>query len=298
MLDYSEFIHPEDEAVRHQLEAIPGFASVVKAFMKIGFEQQMHGIYMAEKIRLSPSQLPDLYNLLPPICKQLGIQEPEFYLEMDPLPNAYTFGDTRIFLCMTSGLVEYLDQDELRSVLAHECGHIACRHVLYHTMAQYLVMGTEFLGIAGNLIQPIRWGLLYWSRRSELSADRAAALVSGSSKEVIETQIRLAGGPKKLTQHINIEEFAAQSKAYEQLTEKKWDKFLQVMVELGRSHPAAAVRVNEIIRWTEQPAFRQLIDALHNPDEKNELCYNCGKRVDRGWKFCRYCGKKIISNNV
>lgn len=293
MIHYSEFIHPEDNAARSQLEAIPGFASAVKAFLKIGLEQQMHGVFMAEKIRLSPSQLPELYDLLPPVCKILGIMEPEFYLEMNPMPNAYTFGDSRLFLCMTSGLVEYLDKEELQSVLAHECGHIACKHVLYHTMGQYLLMGSEFLGIARHLLQPIQWGLLYWSRRSELSADRAAALVSGGSKEVIETQIRLAGGPKTITEKINIQEFAAQSKAYEQLKEKKWDKFLQFLVELGRTHPVSAVRVNEIMNWTAQPQFDKLVDMLHATERIDLVCSVCGKQVEPTWSFCRFCGKQL-----
>ena len=38
----------------------------------------------------------ELYNRLPPICKKLGIEQPEFYLSMDPNPNAWTFGDTKI----------------------------------------------------------------------------------------------------------------------------------------------------------------------------------------------------------
>jgi Zn-dependent protease with chaperone function len=293
MLHYSEFIHHEDAAARSQLEAIPGFASAVKAFLKIGFEQQMHGIFMSEKIRLSASQLPELYNLLPPVCSLLGIQEPEFYLEMNPAPNAFTFGDSRLFLCITSGLVEYLDREELESVIAHECGHIACRHVLYHTMAQYLLMGSEFLGIARHLLQPIQWGLLYWNRRSELSADRASALVAGGSKEIIETQIRLAGGPKSITDKINVEEFAAQSKAFEQLNENKWDKFLHGISELGKTHPASAIRVNEILRWTEQPHFQHLVTALHDQKNQKTACPACNKEVENGWRFCKYCGTNL-----
>lgn len=131
-----DFIHPEDEAARRNLEAIPGFSSILKSFLRMGVEQLLHGLNMANKIRLSEAQLPDLYKRLPPICAKLGITEPEFYLEMNPVPNAYTFGDTRIFLTVTSGLLEYLDDDEIEAVIAHECGHIACRHVLYHTMAR------------------------------------------------------------------------------------------------------------------------------------------------------------------
>lgn len=78
---------------------------------------------MASTIRLSPTQFPEIYKHLPPICERLGIQEPEFYLEMNPTPNAYTAGDTRVFIVVTSSLVEMMDDEELDAILAHECGH-------------------------------------------------------------------------------------------------------------------------------------------------------------------------------
>ncbi|MDD3152458.1 MAG: peptidase M48, partial [Bacteroidales bacterium] len=98
MLHPKDFIHPEDEAALRNMEAIPGFAAAMKMLMKYYQEQQFHGISMASKIRLSPKQLPDIYNILPPICQRLSIQEPEFYLEMNPMPNAFAFGDTRTMI--------------------------------------------------------------------------------------------------------------------------------------------------------------------------------------------------------
>jgi Zn-dependent protease with chaperone function len=139
LIHYQEFIHPEDETARRRLEAVPGFRTAVKWLMGIGVETLCHGLFMAEKIRLSSTQLPELYNHLPPICQRFGIAEPEFYLEAGP-PNAYTLGDTHTFLVITSGLLSHVkNDDELIAVLAHECGHILCRHVLYKTMASMML---------------------------------------------------------------------------------------------------------------------------------------------------------------
>jgi len=38
----SEFIHPEDEAARRQLEAIPGFSGALKLILQVGLEQYFH----------------------------------------------------------------------------------------------------------------------------------------------------------------------------------------------------------------------------------------------------------------
>ena len=101
----SDFIHPEDAAALRQMESIPGFAALVKKILAIGIENLQYGVNMASTIRLSERQLPKIYRHLPPICRRLGISEPEFYLQMDPNPNAWTMGDTRIYIVVTSGLL-------------------------------------------------------------------------------------------------------------------------------------------------------------------------------------------------
>ena len=143
MITSAEFIHPEDAAALQQMENIPGFPTLVKKILSLGYEQLQYGVNMASNIRLSETQLPKIYHHLPPICEKLGIEEPEFYLQMNPMPNAYTFGDSKIFITVTSGLVEMMDDEELDAVLAHECGHILCHHVLYNSVARLLLSGAS-----------------------------------------------------------------------------------------------------------------------------------------------------------
>lgn len=140
-----EFIHPEDIDALEMLDAIPLLPKILKKFLDIGAEQLYYGLNKASKILLSPTQLPEIYNILPPICEQLEIAEPEFYLEMNPYPNAYTFGDTQIAITVTSSLVEMVSHEELRAVIAHECAHIACHHMLYHSLAQVLANASGLL---------------------------------------------------------------------------------------------------------------------------------------------------------
>ncbi len=292
MIRPADYIHPEDEAARRNMEAIPGFAAAMKIFMRYYDEQLMHGLSMANKIRLSPTQLPDIYQKLPPICQRLSIDEPEFYLEMDPYPNAYAMGDTRTMVTVTSGLLEYLNDEEVSSVLAHECGHIACRHMLYHSLATLLLQQINRLGILGNAIKPVFWALQYWSRRSELSADRAGAVALGSVKKVVEVQLRLAGGPRKITQDVNIEEFVKQADYYDTLQESTWDKFLQNYAILESSHPYTAIRVREILKWEKTEQYQRILQRIRLEDE-GIVCPGCGKKVDRAWMYCKYCGYKL-----
>jgi len=287
----NDFIHPADQAAREELEAIPGFTTALKTFLRTFHEQQFHGVNMATKVRLGPRQLPHLYRLLPPLCRQLGIDEPEFYLEMNPVPNAYTYGDTRIFITVTSGMLQLLDENELSTVLAHECGHIVCRHVLYHTMANVLMHGSGLLGsLMSILSKPIQLGLLYWYRRGEFSADRAAAAVMRNPEAVVTTMIRLAGGPKHLTEHVNVAEYLEQARAYDSLQDSSWDKILQGLAIMNSTHPFCSVRAREVRHWGQSDAYRRLMRAAEKIPAVSQ-CPRCGKPTPPVWKFCADCGQ-------
>lgn len=294
----SVFIHPEDQAALDNLRSLPLFPTAVKAFMKMVPERFLHGMNMANKIRLGPSQLPQLFNYLPPICAALGIAEPEFYLEMNPVPNAYTYGDTQVFLTVTSGLVEYLEEDEFTAVLAHECGHIACRHVLYHTMADMLIEhGSVVLGPLAAVSMPVRLGLLYWQRRSELSADRAAAVVMKGHASVVDTMVRLAGGPKSLTGEVNIDAYVSQAESYDALMDRQWDKFLQGLAVMNQDHPFLAVRTREIVRWCGTDAYKSLLESI-DKFAAIPKCPGCGCTIEVSWKWCGRCGYALEPSEV
>ena len=288
-----DFIHPEDAAALQQMESIPGFGTLIKKVLAVGIENLQYGVNMASTIRLSERQLPDLYCHLPPICQKLGIREPELYLKMDPIPNAWTFGDTRIYITLTSGLVDMLTDEELDSVIAHECGHILCRHVLYHTVAEWVKSGLASLGILGSLAVPIEYALLYWSRKSELSADRAAAIVT-SPEIVASVQARLSGGPSSITSKIDLNEWAKQADEYDRIQNSGlWNKTLQLSVIAGLDHPFAAVRVREILNWGESEQFRRIRKVSLLGAGSGKRCPNCDSHVDDDWLFCRKCGHKL-----
>ncbi len=292
MIKTSEFIHPEDAAALRQLESIPGFPAFVKKILSLGLEQMQYGVNMASAIRLSPTQLPEIYNHLPPICEKLGIDEPEFYLEMNPMPNAWTFGDTRIYITLTSGLLEMMDDEELDAIIAHECGHIICRHVLYHSIASYILSGADSLGVLGAFTVPIQYAILYWYRKSELSCDRCSSIIT-SPEVVSRVMARLAGGPKKLTENINMREWAKQADMYDEIrTDGMWNKALQLYVTMGRDHPFNAVRVREILKWGESSQYLNLRENI-KAEASGKKCPSCGRSVSPDWTFCKYCGNKL-----
>lgn len=289
----SDFIHPEDAAALRQMEGIPGFSALVKKVLAIGIETLQYGVNMASSIRLSEKQLPHIYRHLPPICQRMGIAEPEFYLQMSPIPNAWTMGDTRIYITVTSSLVEMMSDEELDAIIAHECGHIMCRHVLYHTVAQWLSSGIASLGVLGTLAMPVQYAMLYWYRKSELSADRAASIIT-SPEVVASTMARLSGGPKSLTEQIDLREWASQADEYDKIQNSgMWNKALQLSVIAGLDHPFSAVRVREILKWGESEQYNMIKNGNLSFEVSEDICPGCGNAIDKDWKFCRNCGHQL-----
>lgn len=288
-----DFMHPKDRAALEQLECIPGFSSIVKKLLATGIEQYQYGINMASRIRLSERQLPEIYLHLPPICEKLGIPEPELYLAMDPQPNAWTAGDTRVYITLTSSLIEYLTEEELNAVIAHECGHILCHHVLYGTMANILTNTADAIGILGSFATPVKIALCYWTRMSELSADRAAALVT-SPEAVSSVMVRFAGGPKSLTQNINYDEWIRQAYEYERICQDSTlGKTMQMEAALKMDHPFVTERVKEIREWSFSEEYKRLKSFMDNNTLDIPKCSACGNEIESSWAFCRYCGNKL-----
>ena len=265
-IDAKFYMHDSDKIALQALQAIPGFTQLFKAFMKVWSEKQFRIQNMSTNLRISEKQLSRYYDMLPPICEKLGIDVPELYLKLDVVPNAYTAGDTNPFIVITSGLLETLPDELIPSVLAHECGHIACHHCLYTTMGQFILSeAVSLLGLDGLAILPIQVAFSYWMRCSELSADRAAALCDGNADKVVETCLRFAGFDKDILGEINVEEFMSQANDYQQMvTDNKWDKTLEFMMLSSIDHPLNAVRAKECHDWVATDRFAAMRDYLNS----------------------------------
>jgi Zn-dependent protease with chaperone function len=238
--------------------------------MKVWSEQQFRLTNMSTNLRLSENQLSKYYNMLPPICKKLGIEVPDLFVELDVRPNAYTYGDTKPFIVITSGLFETLPDELIPTALAHECGHIACHHTLYTTMGRAILNGASaFVSGIGNIaIYPIQLAFLYWMRCSELSADRAAIICDGTADKCTEMMMRFAGYDKDIMDEANVQEFMNQALEYKELADSNaWNKTLEFILFKNTDHPLNAVRAYEGNEWAETERYKIILEYLNeNPN--------------------------------
>ena len=259
-LNYNIFLHETDKSALNALKSIPGFTPLLKSYMKAWNEKLFYIQNMSTLVHITEEQLPKYLEMLKPICEKLDIEVPDLFLQLNPYPNSYTSGDTKPFIVMTSGLLEQLPERLIPTVLAHECGHIACHHVLYRTMGQMILNGALFTllgqGVSALLSQPIRAAFYYWMRCSEFSADRAAILCDGSPDKMMEVCARLAGFGKGIGEEINMEAFMQQADEYRKLiNENAVNKTMEFMTFGYSTHPLNAVRAYEASAWASSEQF-------------------------------------------
>ena len=248
---YQDFIHPSDRKALDALKAVPFFDAVVKKFMSLVGEKMFKIQNTSSFLQLGPDQLPEIYSILVKICKKLNIHPiPDLFLALDRSPNAYTYGDTDIFIVINSGLLETLTPQQIETVIAHECGHILCHHTLYTTMGNYIMTAAEFFvnGVISNaVVSSLQYAFAYWMRCSEFSADRVSAYYHGSAEPVIDVMLALSGGTSNLNLNLNREAFFRQAQNYKMLVDNSvYNKVLE-FIQYGKiDHPLNAYRAYEI----------------------------------------------------
>lgn len=179
-------------------------AATVRMFKSIG-----RGQLLGHAVKVSPRQFPRLLRITEECAETIGVATPTVYIVNDPTLNAATYG-TRddAFILVHSALVDHFTDDELRCVVGHEMGHIHNDHVVYLTALHYL---TQMAGIFFRFaITPATLGLRAWSRRAEVTADRAGLLCARDLETAERSLAKLALGSRKLYEGLDIEAFLEQ----------------------------------------------------------------------------------------
>jgi hypothetical protein len=166
---------------------------------------------------------------------------------------------------VNSGLVELIgdDDDEMRFLLGHELGHAMSGHSVYRTLLMRLLALTGVLyAIPGGAlgVRAITAALMEWSRKSELSADRAGLLAGQNPAAATRFHMKLASGGH--IEDLDATSFFAQGNEYTE-TEDFRDSLLKVFLVENQTHPFAVVRAAELRRWTEAGEYTAILGGAY-----------------------------------
>ena len=255
--------HPADRAALQALRAVPGVDDVIrKVLAMLGGERGIRLLFQGNAIRAGSSQFPRLWQLHTAVASTFDWPAiPELYVSQTPFFNAGAYGIDAPFIVVHSAAMELLDEDELGVLLAHEMGHVISGHALYRTIAAILaMMSLGALPVAGLAVLPIRLAFLEWSRKSELSADRAGLL---GGQDIVVSQrldMKMAGGVRGPTSagQLDVEAFMRQAHEYAGSSEGL-DVVYKLLSTLALTHPMHTVRAAELQKWVASGEYDRII---------------------------------------
>ncbi|RDZ66143.1 zinc metalloprotease HtpX [Haloferax sp. Atlit-12N] len=158
-----------------------------------------------------------LHAMVGRLSQQADLPKPKVAIADTRVPNAFATGRSQksSAVCVTTGLMDTLDDDELEGVIAHELAHVKNRDVMVMTIASFLssiafliVRWGWFFGGDDNrqnapVIVAILASLVVWiisylliralSRYREYAADRGAAVITGRPSALASALLKISG---------------------------------------------------------------------------------------------------------
>lgn len=108
---------------------------------------------------VSRREYPKLFSMVDELAIRAKIPAPRIGIAQIDIPNAFAFGrsikDGRV--CVTEGILNLLNEDELRAVLGHELSHLKNRDVLTIMLLSVIPM----------IMYRLAWNFLFYGRRRE-----------------------------------------------------------------------------------------------------------------------------------
>jgi Zn-dependent protease with chaperone function len=263
------FRHPLDRQAEQALRNLPGFDLIARKFVEFVYERPQLVYLMGNTIQVGPRQYSTIYQMFRECVRDLDIYpEPALFVEQNPQANSYALGQEHPYIVINTGILDLLNEAEIRAVLAHELGHIKCGHTILIQMAMWAmsaasVIGELTFGIGNLVTQALIYAFFEWRRKAELSADRAAFLVIDDLNTVMSSMMKVSGGSSKYINECSLKEFIQQSEDYQALDDDGLNQVYKFLMYNGGqgmmlTHPFPVERVQYLREWATSSEYQEI----------------------------------------
>ena len=154
------------------------FQSIVAVVLVMGlfmsaqfFFSDTLALYSMGAREVGPDEYPELHRKVERLAQQADLPKPKVAVADSRAPNAFATGRSQdsAAVCVTTGIMRLLDDEELEGVLAHELAHVKNRDVMVMTIA-------SFLSTIAFLV--VRWGWLFTGGRNRGGQQQAPVFVA------------------------------------------------------------------------------------------------------------------------
>jgi len=252
--------HPADRGALVALRELRGFDLVMRKLSGMISERALRLSFLGSSIRVDRHQYSRVYDAYLAVGAALDAADlPDLYVTRNPDLGGMCIGIDKPIIVVNSGSLELLDETELKFLLAHELGHALSGHGLYRTILMVLLRLTTSVawipvGVVG--LRVITAALYEWSRKAELSADRAGALAVQDPAAAVRFMAKMAGGGD--LHDVDTAAFLEQAKEFESGGDLR-DSFLKLMLLEQRSHDFAVARAASLKTWIDDGEYRDFL---------------------------------------
>ncbi|WP_433292273.1 M48 family metallopeptidase [Actinoplanes sp. CA-030573] len=252
--------HPADRGALTALRELRGFDDVVRALFGMWNERGFRLSYLAGAIRVDHRQYPRVHHLFADAARTLDVPElPELYVRQLPVIDGKAIGMDRPFIVISTAAVEKLDDDELRTMLGREIGHVRSGHAVYQTIMTILtrwVTNVAWIPVGAIALRAVIAGMYEWWRKAELSADRAGLLAAQDPAASLRLFMKTAGGGD-LSQ-IDTAAFLEQAAEYEGGGDLR-DSIHKIGMTAFSAEPFPVARAAELNRWIDAGDYARIL---------------------------------------
>ncbi|MCU1427238.1 MAG: Heat shock protein [Actinomycetia bacterium] len=185
----------------------------------------------AGAVPVTEAEAPRLYAVVRDLAQRADIPMPRLYVSPSAQPNAFATGRNpeNAVVAVTQGLMQVVDDDELRGVLAHELSHVRHRDILITSVAAAVAMGITFVArmamwgslfgggggrdregnafgaLAMMLLAPLAAAVLQMalSRSREFDADRGGAELLGTGEPLARALQKIDAYAKQVPMNVD-----------------------------------------------------------------------------------------------
>lgn len=219
-------------------------------------------IFDGHHFKISAELSSKLHQLCHSVLKKLEFNEPiDFYISNHPEINAVSIprldeNQTHI-IAFNSGLIEKLDDEELKFVIGHEVGHLISKNSDIWRIIHFVFPQPDLIPLT------IKNKIHFWQRLSELSADRFGYIASPNLEKVVSGFFKLSAGISTDRIDFNFEEYLQQNA-------KILQNFSNSSYLNSSTHPINPLRLEAIKLFGQSNILERLSFGLNEADKNLE----------------------------
>ncbi|MCD4650589.1 MAG: M48 family metallopeptidase [Candidatus Cloacimonetes bacterium] len=201
-------------------------------------ENEWKFLLEGHSFKITEEMAPKLFAIVEDVLQKLEYSDGiEFYVRNSPELNAAAIcnleENQNHLIFINSGLIEILDDDELKFVIGHEIGHLISNNSKIHMLIRHIYPNAEKVPII------LQNKIALWNKLSEMTADRFGYLACGDLEKCLSCFFVLASG-------LTARRISFNANAYLKENNRILEFFRRTTAANRMAHPVNPIRIKAV----------------------------------------------------